>query len=355
MSKKTCNFTGNKGEWSEVYVFFKLLVDGVLMGADKDGEPDPAILMEVLKTIRGHVEASKGDPILIKNSSGKVTVSSRDWAKQAISLFNLIRKAKANKITDPNSEAFLRSIGFTQLTAAATNKRDLTVQVKDATRGTQPLFGFSVKSEIGGAPTLLNATDATNLIFEIVGLSDSDIVYVNAINGGKKIINRCRYIKEKASRIKFIGFNNPCFYENLLGIDDGLPEIVSHFVYAHYFENCHTCEEAVKYLENVNPRKYSNIGLYETKIKRFLRSSALGMKPATPWNDEDDATGGYIIAKPNGSLVAFYIYDRKIFDEYLFKLTKFERGSVTRHKYMTIEKSSNRTFLKLNLQIRFKA
>jgi hypothetical protein len=79
------------------------------------------------------------------------------------------------------------------------------------------------------------------------------------------------------------------------------------------------------------------------------------MKPATPWNDEDDATGGYIIAKPNGSLVAFYIYDRKIFDEYLFKLTKFERGSVTRHKYMTIEKSSNRTFLKLNLQIRFKA
>ncbi|MBD3211216.1 MAG: HpaII family restriction endonuclease, partial [Candidatus Lokiarchaeota archaeon] len=28
--------TGNKGEWSEIYVFFKLLADGKLYAADGD-------------------------------------------------------------------------------------------------------------------------------------------------------------------------------------------------------------------------------------------------------------------------------------------------------------------------------
>jgi hypothetical protein len=352
MSKKKNGFKGNKGEWSEMYVFFKLLFDGTLKGSDKNGDPNPCVVMDVLKAIRGQVEATKGKLIEVKGPSGTFNFKPYTFGGHAKKLFSTIRKAKG-VFEDPSAKQFLQKIGVTQLNAAGPNKRDLTVQVRDKDRGCTPSFGFSVKSEIGGAPTLLNATKATNLIYEVVGLSNSDIEEINAINDGQKIIKRCAIIKERAQEINFISFNKSCFHENLQSIDDGLPEIISHFVKAHYFEGCSTCEEAVRFLEKTNPRGYRTPGRYEVKIKRFLRSAALGMKPASIWNDSDDATGGYIIAKPNGELVAFYIYDRTLFDDYLFRLTKFERGSITKHEFLTIYSEGNRSFIKLNLQIRF--
>jgi hypothetical protein len=126
-------------------------------------------------------------------------------------------------------------------------------------------------------------------------------------------------------------------------------------VYAHYFENCKTSEDAITYLKRTNPRNYTSTTLYETKFKRFLRSIALGMKPATAWNDEDDAADGSIMVKPDGELVSFFCYDKKLFGEYLYTFTFFERADTKRHDFMHAYTFENKVYINLNLQIRFKS
>ena len=51
-------FSGNKGEWSEPYVVFRLLADGKLCQADKDLLPSPDEFSHVLEVIRGDTTAT---------------------------------------------------------------------------------------------------------------------------------------------------------------------------------------------------------------------------------------------------------------------------------------------------------
>lgn len=351
--------SGNKGEWSEIYVLFKLLADGCLQGADENLNPDPKVLLKVLKVIRGDIEAIAGKDIIIKSGLAEIKLKRSEMKDKAQRLYKVICVgAETASFSIPELDIFFKKIGCVQVATSHLRKRDISVQVEDPYTGERPLYGFSIKSEVGCPPTLLNATNATNLIYEVDGLSLNSINQINAFDGKQKIIERCRLITENMTGIRFVGFNSETFHSNLQSIDDGLPEIIAHLLLAHYFHGCSTIAGAVSFIREKNPKKYSSLDLYEMKVKRFLRQVALGLTPATVWNDADDATGGYIIVKPDGSLVAFYIYNRRLFDEYLFRNTRFERGSTTRHKFMNLyeEKDENgisRIFIKLNLQIRF--
>ncbi|MFM9838828.1 MAG: HpaII family restriction endonuclease [Cyclobacteriaceae bacterium] len=61
--------------------------------------------------------------------------------------------------------------------------------------------------------------------------------------------------------------------------------------------------------------------LYEYKLKRFLAESAMGMTSETPWQGVYDATSGIIIAKRDGDILCFHIYDFNFFRDYLINNT----------------------------------
>jgi hypothetical protein len=94
-------------------------------------------------------------------------------------------------------------------------------------------------------------------------------------------------------------------------------------------------------------------GFYTYKFKELLCCAALGMTPATAWDGHDEANGGYIVVTSKGNVLAYHIYNRDFFKEYLMNNTKFERASTSRHGYASIYKENNKTYIKLNLQIRF--
>ncbi|MDD4541623.1 MAG: HpaII family restriction endonuclease, partial [Eubacteriales bacterium] len=89
------------------------------------------------------------------------------------------------------------------------------------------------------------------------------------------------------------------------------------------------------------------------KFKKFLTSVALGMRPATMWDGIDEASGGYLIVKKDGNVVAYHLYNRNHFEEYLLKNTKFDTASTSRHDFGEIYEVDGSNFLNLNLQIRF--
>ena len=63
---------------------------------------------------------------------------------------------------------FMGKILCYKLSAPATDKSDITIKIIDINTGYSPTVGFSIKSELGSSPTLLNAGKTTNFIYKII-------------------------------------------------------------------------------------------------------------------------------------------------------------------------------------------
>lgn len=75
--------------------------------------------------------------------------------------------------------------------------------------------------------------------------------------------------------------------------------------------------------------------------------------PSKVWDGKYNANGGYIIVKEDGDIICYHIYNKNMFEDYLFFNTKLETASSTRHKFGILENINGKLFFKLNLQIRF--
>lgn len=258
------------------------------------------------------------------------------------------------------TEAFMNSIGCYILKSppldcanGRLSKTDITMQIHDIQTGYKPTCGFSIKSVLGGDPTLLNAAQATNFVFEVRGLTQNDITRINKINTRTKIIDRLKAIFDNTSDFRFTSLNNDVFKNNLMYIDSRFPELMSYVMLYIYRDNLKTCKEVVMKLEHDNPLNIPMNNYYEYKFKEFLCNSALGMTATNKWNIRDDANGGYIIVTKAGDVLAFHFQNRDIFKDYLLGNTRFERPSTKRYKYAKLYNRNGKTFLNLNLQIRF--
>lgn len=85
-----------------------------------------------------------------------------------------------------------------------------------------------------------------------------------------------------------------------------------------------------------DPLKYGDAVVYKYKFKKFLCSCALGMKPVKVWDGLDEANGGYIIVKADEEILAYHIYNRNFFEQYLLNNTIYKRASTFRHEYMNL-------------------
>jgi hypothetical protein len=219
-------------------------------------------------------------------------------------------------------------------------------------------LGFSIKSQLGHSSTLLNATSATNVIFEIIGkpFSDGQINNINSINTKSKIKSRISQIHYLGGRLKYYDFASKVFKNNLTMIDSDLPLIISEILRQYYLNDISGLEEITKTLNVENPLKYETSdgqNFYEYKIKHFLTEVALGMTPAVVWNGQYQANGGYLVVKKNGDVLCYHIYSKNDFENYLLANTKLETASTKRHKFSVVERNGDKIFFKLNLQIRF--
>ena len=222
-------------------------------------------------------------------------------------------------------------------------------------------MGFSIKYQLGGDSTLLNASKATNFNFKIEGttLSDEDIANINSINPSRdKVIKRVDAIRKRGGILVFDKVDNSMFRNNLIMHDGDLPAIIAHLLLEQLNTGVSTLKELAEILTKTNPLKYdvSQVSpFYGYKIKHLLTSTALGMMPATAWNGQFDANGGYLVVKKDGEILCYHFYDRNRFEDYLFSNAYLERSSTSRHEYASIIKEDDGTLsFKLNFQVRLK-
>lgn len=354
------NITGNKGEWSEMYVLLRLLGDGKIYAADENVQKLKDIYFPILKIIREEIATKKyqyaiRDKVQIYlNDTLIKEIRTQEFDQEADYLYHQILAGGNRAFSVERTEEFMHEIYCNRLVAPSTDKTDITMQIHDIQTGYSPVCGFSIKSEVGNAPTLINATGSTNFIFEVTGLSDEQVKSINAIETRIKIKDRMERIFTEASSVDFVKVNSEIFGRNLMMIDTRFAELMAHSLVYHYRDGINNCDDVLEQMERDNPMNFPATGFYKFKFKKFLCSAALGMTPNTEWDGIDEANGGYIIVTASGDVLAYHIYNRNFFEEYLLKQTRYERGSTTRHGFASLYKENGKTYMKLNLQVRFK-
>lgn len=273
---------------------------------------------------------------------------------EASRLFQEIKSMGAGKgsFSVADSEAFIRSIYVNKLKAPSADKSDINIHLRDVQTTHENVVGFSIKSDLGSPPTLLNAGKTTNFTYRVNGITADDISAINAIDTRTKLIDRMNAIKNIGGSLSYLKMDNEVFYENLIMIDSQMPIIISEMLKGYYFGVASDCAGLNKHISDVNPLSRT-AEFYTHKVRELLCAVALGMKPATRWDGSDAATGGYIIVKVDGDVLAYHIYNRDAFKRYLMKNTRFETPSSSRHEFGSLYEKDGEVFIKLNLQIRF--
>jgi hypothetical protein len=361
--------TGNKGDWSEIYVLLKLLSDKVLVPGDEKIQRIPDVFYPIIKILRtetsGDFEYSIHDDIVVISGNEEVLrIPIEVFKEKAIYLLEYIKSSPDGAFSVPEIENFMSSINCISLKASSSVKTDITIVIHDQRTNQQPILGFSVKSQLGSASTLFNAVQSSNFIYEVSGIkmSEDDINEINSlfIKRGNKFLRdvkgRTKAILKKEGDLLFIGVEKPVFSNNLMLIDSLLPQILSEIIMNYYSGNAVLISELVNNIEKMNPLSFditNNHEFYRYKMKRFLTDTALGMLPSKVWNGKYDATGGYLVVKEDGDVLCYHLYNRNEFENYLLSNTKLETPSTSRHRFGDLYNEEGKIFFKLNLQIRF--
>ncbi|HPY75992.1 MAG TPA: HpaII family restriction endonuclease [Planctomycetota bacterium] len=336
---------GNKGEWSEIYVLLRLLADGKVYAADSELNQLDDIYFPIIKIIREEIkgeikEYSTGNTVQIFLNGEKVKdLPSTKFDEESKILLEKIKNSIGSAFTIEKTQNFMDKILCYKLSESATNKSDITMKIVDINTGHSPTVGFSIKSELGSSPTLLNAGSTTNFVYKVLHNFPSLAKEINEIYkvlGGRNHIDvkgRIKKIIQKNGELKYYKMQNKMFNDNLILIDSYMDKIIAETLLYFYRDGIYNCEDMVQKLEKENPINYGNINAYRYKFKKFLTAIALGMKPATIWDGIDEASGGYIVVTKEGNVLAYHIYNRNYFEDYLLKNTKYETASTSGHKF----------------------
>ena len=354
---------GNKGEWSEIYTLLKTVSDKKLFAGNSDLKKIESLIFPIIKILRDESNGTyeytyDSNLVVIKGSCEEFRVPITEFQEKASLLLSKLKETTSSTFSIPEIETFINSFNCVSLKAKSSVKSDIRIVIHDQRTGTTPKLGFSIKSQLGGASTLLNAGKTTNFIYEINNaiLSDNQIVEINEIDSRSKIKDRIEKIKHYSGTLSFIKTESSIFGNNLTLIDSALPKILAEIVYLFFTSGHSKTIDLVTEISKTNPLSFNletNHPFYSYKIKRFLTDIALGMMPSKVWTGELDATGGYLVVKEDGEILCYHIYNRNEFEDYLLNNTKLETASSTRHEFGIVYKEGNKQYFKLNLQIRF--
>jgi len=386
MSKAKKFISGNKGEWSEIYVILELLATGKLYSADKDMNRIDNVFYQILKIIREESNNSKFEYVVngsIKIIDGNtkqelLIVETEKFINAANDFFKLMKERGGNSFAMPEFEDFLNEIYITSKKSKSENKADITIMIHDA-KTNNPTLSFSIKSLVGQDSTLLNPGPGTNFIYKIshpqgktINTREFNLATYSGNGRESKIGRRIKELESIGFEVTFEKIQSETFQLNVELIDSSLPRILSYMLLYKYKYGLKTTKELLDNLKKENPLGF-NLSLqhpfYEYKISGLLYDYALGMTAEKVWHGIYSATGGIIIVKDSGEVVCYHVYDKNIFQKYLIDNTFFEQASTgedesmpghprtdkksKKYFYGWVYEEGGQYFIKLNLQIRF--
>ncbi|TAF94411.1 MAG: HpaII family restriction endonuclease [Cytophagia bacterium] len=350
--------TKNKGEWTELLVFIKLLLEKQLSLSDAELNKNTNYL-KINKVTTHNLDIA----FLLSNLSTVIIKNKEDKSEKEINISEIINAEIINllisKIKD-SSQTFEISefniiqdkLGFNVIKGGNSNqKADILLDIENNFIQKEN-EGFGIKSYLGSKPTLLNASGNTNFIFKINGVNKSYIDEVNAIDTATKLKDRLHRIEELGGTFEYIGAERDTMGFNLKMVDSEMPKIIGQILLLFYKERTSSLADITNKLLGDTKNEDRKI-LLTSKIKKLLVDILLGFFAGTKWNGSYEANGT-IVMKNNGDCVGFHIIELDNLKNYLFENIKLDTPSTTRHRFgkLYLEKDGE-LYFKLNLQLRF--
>jgi DNA (cytosine-5)-methyltransferase 1 len=350
--------TKNKGEWTELLVFIKLLLEKQLSLSDAELNKNTNYL-KINKVTTHNLDIA----FLLSNLSTVIIKNKEDKSEKEINISEIINAEIINllisKIKD-SSQTFEISefniiqdkLGFNVIKGGNSNqKADILLDIENNFIQKEN-EGFGIKSYLGSKPTLLNASGNTNFIFKINGVNKSYIDEVNAIDTATKLKDRLHRIEELGGTFEYIGAERDTMDFNLKMVDSEMPKIIGQILLLFYKERTSSLADITNKLLGDTKNEDQKI-LLTSKIKKLLVDILLGFFAGTKWNGSYEANGT-IVMKNNGDCVGFHIIELDNLKNYLFENIKLDTPSTTRHRFgkLYLEKDGE-LYFKLNLQLRF--
>jgi len=380
--------SGNKGEWSELYVLISLLAEGKLYQSDDSLNKDYNNVYEIIKAYKSEknysLEFGRNGKIDLYKQSNDIKELCASFILQEFSelskkILEGIKtgKGKSFPIIEVN-DILENELLISKVKADSSSKADIKLRIYDHRLAKETNLGFSIKSLLGTDSTLFNTGPGNNFIYEVENnlnctIKDFNKTTYSPPNRISKLAYRLNELERVGCGISFKNIQSPQLWKNLKMVDGDLPEIMAWALYYRWLHREPSVKKVSDLLEKNDPLNFykneeSIQKLYENKIKRFLSESAMGMTSETPWLGEYDSFGGVIIAKKDGDIVCFHIYDFNIFRNYLIENTLFEQASTgedgdnpgfpklkgKKYYYGWLYEEMNKLYFKINLQIRFK-
>lgn len=355
-------FEANKKEWSEIYTFFRLLSDGyVTMGTAQAKSSENKWLIAMIQreehdgTRQYFIE---NDQIRIVSEKETRSFPRGDFGTVANIIFEGVKSSSEDEVTSPEGvEEFLDEIGIFNLEAKTNDRTDLSVAFwhPDA-----PLTGLNIRSRIGKMNPLLDGGRPANLKFELSGVKFAvpTVNKVNALDSPNEVSERLMLIERLGGVLKYADVADRVFRSNLLMIDLHFPRMLAEMLRVMQWEGITRVSELTEAIQTINPLKIKDElinkhGFYVFKMKQFLITLALGMRPAKIYNGTDSTVEGMLLINGNGEVLCYHKSDRETFENFLFLNTRFEIGATEKDKYGYLEKENGIYYFKLNAKIGF--
>lgn len=357
-----------------MYTIFRLLAQGVLHEADGYGNPTKTIV-DILRLYRNdapnrneYIVNNFKKCILAKGTTFEVTVKQSTLDKVATTLLEDLKAKRPCYVVGSTTPVkgqvdvqysvidMMNTLRLEAIKARSSDKADIRLVIHDMRTCMSPELGYSVKSQIGAAATLMNANKQnSNLVYEVEGITESQAAKVNAI---KNFADKFKALDDLCAKVRFVGTATETLGYNLAMIDSQLARMVGAALLYKYRSGDSGVAATTRALAAENPcgvPAERAEEFYSYKMKQLLEAFALGMTVSSPWDGRYPAGGGCIIVKADGDIIAYHYYNRAQLLQYLYDNTRWETPSSSRHGFGELEPTEHprRWLLRLGMQIRF--
>lgn len=378
---------GNKGEWAEIYIFLKLLVDGKVFAADKNMQKIAERYLKILRIFREEIKDHKLEYIpgatihvVTDGEPACPPLEASDVSRAKDRVWSLISSTKRGTISDQATQDFLRKMCIAKLKSPADGDgffggtKDIVMEVEDYKTGIASIVGFSCKSDFSGQATLFNASkNNTNFLFRIEGeIDDALAAEFNGMfdaRGNKQVVataRRMRLLKDRNCKLVFERAVEPAARRNLAMVGgremaSTIAEMLRHYYYDGEGAAAYcSIADLVHWVAEQNVGGVEDLGgvedVYWYQVSHLLYAMFTGMRLGSAWSGRSSVNGGYIVARGDGEVLAYHTCIADEFMDFLVQRLALEQPSHSRHLSMQIEKGTDGKFyIKLPLQIRFKA
>lgn len=336
----------NRGEWTEAYVFLRLLGQGRIYGASAELVKDETTYIDIVNVIRDEpdkiliFERFVKDEItyvqLFKDNDSLKIVTAPEFNEKADFLYRRLKVLGTGKrkIDIPEIQEYLENFYIdtpkANLSAAAQKKygkkTDIIITSEDSLDHVKTTGGFSIKSHIGSSPTLFNSSQTSGFVYKVVGCNEEGMHSLNARDSFLDIITG---IREKYS-LEYVGCRNEIFEQNINMVDSRMDEILQYtmLLFVNYIPNnsSNTIPSTCETLASKNPLGVRNPQtFYRAKFKSLLFASFAGMTASVEWSGRKMLTGGYIDVDKEGEMLYYRAISDDVFENYLYEHTFFDR------------------------------